>query len=116
MRIEKAQAARYNSNPLRSTEQDESAAKEELFGNVVRAVKNFFMEEVEVEDNSSPNANERVTGVMDSLNATRNAFNERGQKLDNLVEKTSALKDASEDFAKMAKELRESQEKGIFGW
>jgi len=115
-RIEKAQAQRYN-NPLRAAENDQRAAKEELFGGAIgKAVKNFFMEEVEVEQDSAQAANGQVAGVMDSLNATRQAFDERGQKLDNLVEKTGALKNASVDFAKMAKELRESQEKGIFGW
>ncbi len=116
-RIEKAQAARSATyqNRLKATERDEAAAKEDLFGNVGKAVKNFFMEEVGVEDDSAPaNAQSNVAGVMSALGETRQAFDERGQKLNNLVEKTAALNSASEDFAKMAKELRESQERGIF--
>mmetsp|Transcript_19840 Transcript_19840/g.25548 ORF Transcript_19840/g.25548 Transcript_19840/m.25548 type:complete len:87 (-) Transcript_19840:14-274(-) len=65
---------------------------------------------------SAQAVNYNVSGVMNSLSQTRNAFIERGDKLDNLVEKTNALNNASEEFAKMAKELADSQEKGIFGW
>ncbi len=63
----------------------------------------------------SQSTNDRVSGLMGSMNASRNAFNERGEKLNTLAEKTGALKDASEDFAKMAEELRKQQERGIFG-
>ena len=104
-------------NSLKETKKDENAAKEELFGDVVgRAVKNFFMEEVEVEDPraQAANANERVTGMMSTLTQTGQAFSERGEKLNTLVEKTDALKNASEDFAKMARELKESQQGGLF--
>ena len=76
------------------------------------------MEEVEVEEEQdfTKKTNDDVTGVMSTLGQTRQAFNERGEKLNTLVEKTAALNSASEDFAKMARELKESQEKGIFGW
>jgi len=108
---------KVNNNKLLATKRSEDAAKQELFGSVGRSVKNFFIEEIEVEEqDSSQMVNDNVSGVMNSLNETRNAFIERGQKLENLVEKTNALNNASEEFAKMAKELADSQEKGIFGW
>jgi len=105
-------------NRLRAVEKDEDAAKQNLFGNIGKSLQNFFMEEVEVEkeQDSSKKTNDNVAGVMSALGQTRQAFNERGEKLNTLVEKTAALNNASEDFAKMARELKESQEKGIFGW
>ena len=43
--------------------------------------------------------------------------NERGEKLNDLALKTSELKDAAADFASMARQLRESQEKkSWFSW
>lgn len=113
-RIEEAQSKRSD-NTLKARAISEDAAREELFGSVGRAVKNLFVEEV-VEQDSAQAVNDDVNGVMNSLSQTRNAFVERGQKLNNLVEKTSALNNTSEEFAKMAKELADSQEKGIFGW
>lgn len=108
---------KVHNNKFLATKRSEDAAKQELFGSVGRAVKNYFVEEIEVEEqDSSQMAKDNVSGVMNSLNETRNAFIERGQKLDNLVEKTDALNNASVEFAKMAKELADSQEKGIFGW
>ncbi len=115
-RIQEAWAKSHGmKNPLQAAQKDESSAKEELFGGVGRAVKNFFMEEVEVEDPQDIRANDRgVSGVMSSLSQTGEAFRERGEKLNTLVEKTDKLKNASEDFAKMARELKESQQKGLF--
>ena len=64
---------------------------------------------------SDQSTNDQLSGLMGTMDATRNAFHERGEKLNTLSEKTGALRDASEDFAKMAEELCKSQEKGIFG-
>ena len=114
-RIEKAWSASHGrQNSLQETQKDEAAAKEELFGSVGRAMKSFFMEEVEEPPSRDADTNERVSGVMSSLSQTGDAFRERGEKLNTLVEKTGALKNASEDFAKMARELKESQQKGLF--
>ena len=118
MKIEQAWAASHNRNrnKLQQIQMDDTSAKEELFGSVGRAMKNFFMEEVEVKEPQARDidTNNKVSGVMASLNQTGEAFRERGEKLNNMVEKTNALKNASEDFAKMARDLRESQEKGLF--
>lgn len=122
MKLENAWRAShgFKSNPLQETRKDESAAKDELFGGVGRAVKNFFMEEVTVEveepqaSRDITGTNNKVSGIMSSLGQTGEAFRERGEKLNTLVEKTNGLKNASEDFAKMARELKESQQKGLF--
>jgi hypothetical protein len=127
-------------NPLQNTRENEESSKNKLFGNIGKAMKNLFTDEEDdlekelsqdiVNSNSkivntrsrsarsatkSLDRNNQVSGLMGSLSATRNAFNERGEKLNTLSEKTGALRDASEDFAKMAEELCKSQEKGIFG-
>ena len=66
--------------------------------------------DVAADDDAEP------TAPPAKLSATRDAFNERGERLNSLAEKTAALQDASKDFASMAKELRKQQEsKGIFG-
>jgi uncharacterized coiled-coil protein SlyX len=53
-----------------------------------------------------------IQGLSAKLNQTRDALNERGEKLNTLSEKSEKLVNASQDFASMAKELnRESQNK-----
>ena len=114
-RVAKAQAARVKSGPLSLRKEETlTEAKNELFANVGKAVQNFFMEEVTVEESHNSSGQDQVNGVVSSLNQTMDSLNERGEKLSSLAEKTGALRDASKDFAKMAKELRESQEKGLF--
>ncbi len=123
MKLENAWRASHGikNNPLQETRKDENAAKDELFGGVGRAMKNFFMEEVTVEveepqaSRNIAGTNNNVSGIMSSLGQTGEAFRERGEKLNTLVEKTNGLKNASEDFAKMARELKEAQQqKGLF--
>jgi hypothetical protein len=89
-------------------------AKNELFANVGKAVQNFFMEEEPAADDRNLNGQDQLNGMASSLNQTRDALNERGEKLSTLAEKTGALRDASRDFAQMAKELKQSQQKGLF--
>ena len=50
-----------------------------------------------------------------NLRSTRSDI-ERGEKLENMVDKSAALNNAAEDFANMAKQLADSQQKGVFGW
>jgi len=52
---------------------------------------------------------ERITSAISGLSQTKNAVLERGDKLENLADKTEALNNASLDFANMAKELNRSQ-------
>ena len=87
------------------------ADKQELFGGaIMKNMKNLIMGEDEEDEE------DQLQSVTAKLSATRDAFNERGERLNSLAEKTAALQDASKDFASMAKELRKQQEsKGIFG-
>mmetsp|Transcript_3750 Transcript_3750/g.7170 ORF Transcript_3750/g.7170 Transcript_3750/m.7170 type:complete len:988 (-) Transcript_3750:684-3647(-) len=119
MRIEKAQAMRLNNslqvnNSLQDTKPNERQMKDDLFGNVGKTVRNFFYDEEDTQ--SKQRSTVDAARTLESLNQTRNAFLERGEKLNNLCEKTDALKNASKDFAKMAQQLADSQEKSIFGW
>ena len=96
---------------LEAKKKHEETEQDILFSRMGRSVRNFFMEEVDVnEDGRSTTVDE----ISASLKQTQDAFNERGDKLNSLSEKTDALKDASIDFAKMAKELHESQKGGLF--
>jgi len=99
-----------------SREKQEDSARDELFGNaataVANSVKNFFFEEVEVLDEES--TEDQLQGIAATLSQTKDAFNERGERLNSLSEKTAALKDASRDFAKMAQELEKQQKGGLF--
>lgn len=76
----------------------------------MKNMKNLIMGDDEDEEE------DQLQSVTAKLSATRDAFNERGERLNSLAEKTAALQYASKDFASMAKELRKQQEsKGIFG-
>lgn len=124
-RIEKCQTARYNSNTNSSMGRvgtdttTETTEREELFGSAMgRAVKNFFTDGGSERTDSvrirsaEKSAQDQLGGITSSLNQTKDALNERGERLNTLSDKTRALKDASADFASMAKELKRSQEGG----
>jgi len=86
---------------------EERKNRESLFGGMLGQV---FGEA----DNTATQA-KQVDGLSASLNETRNALNERGQRLASLGEKSEQMVDASADFAKMAKELRKKSERqGLF--
>lgn len=125
LRMEKLQATTWGKKAMspggNAKDDDSSAMKEELFSgsNLGKVVKGFFnmddrREHVGGKIENKKSANDELTGIAQSLNQTRNAFNERGERLNTLSDKTSALKDASSDFAKMAKELNKSQQSGFF--
>ena len=88
--------------------------KQELFrgaieaGNdVMKNMRGFFMEDAEDDD--------KLESIAGKMSATRDALNERGEKLAGLAEKSAALQDASRDFAAMAKELnRQTKSRGLF--
>jgi hypothetical protein len=91
-------------------EAEERAKRDSLFGGVIenmaKAVFGGDAEETEESQASS------IQGLSAKLNQTRDALNERGEKLNTLSEKSEKLVNASQDFASMAKELnRESQNK-----
>lgn len=112
-RLAAMQAARYNKQHTEA-ESEEQEKKRELFGsNIGKGLMNFLFEEDNEEDKVA-SSNDAITGIAASLGQTRDALNERGEKLQTLSDKTSALAEQSRDFAKMAKELRQSQQKGFF--
>lgn len=88
-------------------EAEEQAQRESLFGGMVAAATNFVMGE---EDSSSS----QVNGLTNSLDQTRDALNQRGEKLAALSDKSAQLVDASADFAQMAKALNKESQKGLF--
>lgn len=56
-----------------------------------------------------------VIETENALAETRNALNERGDKMVSLVQKTASLKDKAHDFARLSKELRKGKEsRGFF--
>ena len=62
-------------------------------------------------------ATEGIGGAKEAMAMAMQGVNERGEKLNDLALKTAELKDAAADFASMARQLRESQEKkSWFGW
>lgn len=109
---------------------EENSPKEELFGGIVsRNVRNIL----NIDDGSNPSmksksfraspstskkkASDEVAGVLSStLGRAKEALSERGSKLNSLSDKSAALRDASDEFAKMAKELADSQQSssGLF--
>ena len=105
--LKKEKAARL-AGPREPEEVDD--AKAELFGGAfVKNIKSLITGEEEEEEE------DKLQSVTASLSATRDAFNERGERLNSLAEKTAALSDASKDFAAMAKELKKQQQsRGLF--
>jgi len=77
--------------------------RDSLFGNIVEKATSLVMGEDE------GLADIQSQGLADRLGQTRDALNERGDKLNTLVDKTARLESAASDFAKMAKELEKSQ-------
>jgi hypothetical protein len=55
-----------------------------------------------------------ATGLASTLGETRDALNDRGQKLGTMRDKSADLVDSSANFAKMARELRKKSEGGMF--
>lgn len=101
----------------------ENQKKKELFGgNIKNAVVNFFMEEVSQEEQQESSLSQQqqqqrqLDGLASKMGETKDALLERGQKLNTLADKTSALAEQSKNFADMAKELRQQQEKGFFSF
>lgn len=87
-------------------EKAEEASRDGLFGGIMdKATSLLAGEDIE---------KDTTTGLQASLGQTRDALNQRGERLGALSEKTEKLMNASEDFAKMAKELEKAQSGGMF--
>lgn len=77
---------------------------------------NFFVGAKNEEQEEASSCSNQLDGIAATLGQTRDVLNERGEKLQTLSDKTSALADQSRDFAQMAKELKQSQQKGFFSF
>jgi hypothetical protein len=86
-------------------EKADQLQRDSLFGGIMEKATSLL---------SGEDSTEEVGSLHASLGQTRDALNERGERLNTLSEKTEKLMNASEDFAKMAKELEKSQSGGLF--
>lgn len=86
-------------------EKADQLQRDSLFGGIMEKATSLLSGDDDID---------AVGGLHASLGQTRDALNERGDRLNTLGEKTEKLMNASEDFAKMAKELEKSQSGGLF--
>ncbi len=91
------------------TVQEDLRNRDSLFGGIIEQASNLMFGDGDEKVNSG------VPGIASTLNETRDALNERGQKLDSLAEKSEKMVEASANFADMAKQLRKQSE-GSFFW
>jgi DNA-directed RNA polymerase subunit RPC12/RpoP len=103
LRLEKARAVR-----LAAISDEEN--RESLFGGVLEKATNLVFGEEDLAENTS----NQVDNLASTMNQTKDALLDRGNKLTSLGEKTSQLVDSSHEFAKMAKELERQQKGGLF--
>jgi uncharacterized protein YlaI len=94
-------------------EAEKQANRDSLFGGVLEAATNFVMGGDDTSAATS-NTSTSMSGLTSSLDQTRDAFHQRGERLAALNDKSAKMVDASSDFAKMATELRKQSEKGFF--
>ena len=90
---------------------EEQSNRESLFGGMLEAATNYVMGE---DQNATQATSQQVSGLTASLDETRDALNQRGERLGTLNDKSAKMVDASADFANMAKELRKQSEGGLF--
>jgi hypothetical protein len=101
------------SSSLRSSSAEEvEKEREELFGGFTSMGKTMMNYLTGVDQDEE----DTLSGLTETLGQTKDALHERGAKLSRLSEKTSALADASKDFAAMARALKESQQKANSGF
>ena len=97
---------------VQAKEREERESRESLFGGFLDKATNFVMGDDLGDDQLT--AEQGVTSLQASLGETRDALNQRGERLNSLAEKTERLAEASNEFAKMAKQLEDSQRGGFF--
>ena len=91
-------------------ESEEKAQRDSLFGGMMETVTKAVLGQTEEEAPA-----EKIGGLSAQLGQTKDALNERGEKLNTLAEKSDKLVNASKDFATMAKELNKaSHSQGLF--
>lgn len=92
-------------DPLARLQARHSASKSELFGSA--GTKGT------VGQNKSPEGG-GVDAAINSLSEAHDRLMERGEKLSKLSDKTAAMASASQDFEKMARQLKEQQKSSWF--
>lgn len=90
-------------------EAEEQTNRDSLFGGMLEAATSFVLGE----DSPAPTS-QTIGGLTTTLDQTRDALNQRGERLASLNDKSAKLVDSSADFAKMATELRKQSEGGFF--
>ena len=105
-------------NRFDQLEANEKANRDSLFGGIMASVaKNLGGIEDPKEKDKAETGADTLSGLSNQLNQTRDALNERGDKLKTLSDKSDKLVSASQDFAAMAKELNKQSSQGFFsGW
>jgi hypothetical protein len=88
-------------------EKADHSQRDTLFGGILDKATSLLAGE-------DDDAKDDLGSLQASLGQTRDALNQRGERLGTLSEKTEKLMDASQNFAKMAKELEKSQSGGLF--
>ena len=86
---------------------EERSNRDSLFGGLVGSASNLVF-------GNGESPRDQIGGLTATLGKTRDALNQRGEKLASLGDKSAQLVDSSSDFAKMAKELRKQSEGGAF--
>ena len=87
----------------------EDQDKNTLFGNMSKQVQNVLIEEEAEDKNPMERKKGESSDLANAASQTRDAFLERGEKLNTLSDKTDAVREASIGFADMARELNEQQ-------
>lgn len=88
--------------------------KRDLFSGIVATVNKSFG----ATEASDPSTNESDTldALSSQLHQTRDALNERGDKLSTLNDKSDKLVNASQNFAALARDLNRKSNKSFFSW
>lgn len=106
---------------LERLEAETASNRDSLFGGMVEQATTFVFgnddsgPRTAVGNQQSASVARQAGDLSATLNETRNAMLERGQKIQDLGDKSAKLVVASSDFARMAKELRRKTEsQGLF--
>jgi len=86
---------------------EEERSRQGLFGSVFKSGKG-------AENEQTQNVHSSVDGLSSQLHQTRDALLERGEKLQSVSDKSEALRDQSQEFARLAKQLNERSKGGFF--
>jgi len=105
-------------NRLDQLEANEKVNRDSLFGGIMASVsKSLGGAGDTAEQDKAESGAASLSGLSNQLNQTRDALNQRGDRLATLSDKSDKLVSASQDFAAMAKELNRKSSQSFFsGW